>query len=157
MSENGETLKPMTGLEKFKAGVRGFFHHAVTSIPRVVLTAGAIFVSAKLAGTYGGEFGKGIADMAGVGDGQWATVGKRVLWSMGLGTIISGGIGAAQTASQESEQRNALIELQKRGVPVRGLSQQLTRQRGGEEMAAENLRPSHLPTEIAHHLSAHMR
>lgn len=157
MSEENETLQPMTLWEKIKAGVSGFVRNAVGCIPRIILTAGLIFGGASLLGMYGGEFGKGIADLAGVGDGQWSTVGKKMLFSLALGSVISGGIGAMQNVSQANEQRNALIALQQRGVPVRAMAPHLSQHLGGGEMGAGNLRPSHLPVEIAHHLSAHMR
>lgn len=130
-----EPLKPLSTMEKIGVGIKSFVKSAISYIPSGLLYAG-LMVGGSLAitaltggiGTGGYELLPGLIENGGI---TMAGVAQKVVGTMVLGSVITGGIGAYKGVTGASEQRNAELEWQQRGVQVSPRARGLQRQHDG--------------------------
>lgn len=130
-----EIKKPLTGWEKVKSGVKGFFKTALHYLPRGLMMAGAFLGGSYLLGltSPGLDLFKA-GQMNGIGE-----VATHIGKVMAIGGLITGGIGAWQTVKAETKQREAEIAAQ---------GQELARARGRERTRLVESDPVEVPKNL---------
>ncbi len=116
-----EELKPLTLWEKIKAGASGFFKTAKDYIPSGLLYTGLAIGGSLAVTAISTSMGMpiDILGLMGAGGGvSLSALAIKGIGTMALGTAVSGLIGGFKGASAASDQRNAEIEWQQRGVAV---------------------------------------
>lgn len=105
-----ELKKPLSGWEKFKVGVKGFFKTAIDYLPRGILFAAMFFGASALLGSIG--LWDPLGALAEGGTFHMAHAAHVIGKSALLGVLISGGVGAWQTIVMENTQRETEIVAQ---------------------------------------------
>lgn len=110
-------VKPLTFMEKVRAGFKGFVKSAIDYIPKGIL------FSALLMG--GGLALGAMTGVNPVGVTSWSQVPMRLGLSLLLGGVISGGFGAVQAVGEANRQRDddlttqAVMERRRERLPER--------------------------------------
>jgi hypothetical protein len=129
MSQNPDEVKPLSLMEKISVGVKSFVKSAVEYVPSGLLYSG-LMIGGSLALSYmtGGAWD--ILGLMSGGSISMSALAIKGLGTVALGSAVTGAIGAYKGVSQASEQRNAEVEWQQRGVEISPRARGLQRQQG---------------------------
>src|SRR4051812_21075408 len=102
MAKSTEIKAPLTTWQKLKAGVKGFAKSVVHYLPRGLLIGGAILGGSLL-------IGHGVDSFMHVSAANFL---PRLGFTVLVGSLLSGGVGAWQEVRSETRQRNAEVQAQ---------------------------------------------
>ncbi len=113
MGDDNDTIKlkqPLSLWEKIKVGVGSFTKSVISYLPRGIIISGLLLGASAVMGNMGGW---DIFGTAGLGAGEFI---KRMAIGVGIGSVMTGGMGAYQGIKASTEFRNKEVELQERAL-----------------------------------------
>lgn len=142
-----EEIAPLSTWEKIKSGVVGFVKSVAHYIPRGILFSAAIFAGSAALGAIGLWDPLEIGTAFGGPEGA-ALILKKLAIAVGIGSAISGGLGAVEHITAESRLRDQQI-MEKTGYGRQRAMGQEPVQSKTEGMLVDAQK--HLPYEITAH------